>query len=104
MYYFLGTLISITYFNVYHPISLSSLGIFLVYYFIKSLKGFKIDKFIWVFIIFHILAGVLYWNTFDFFTMTLYSIIVFAFSLVARFDKNIYEKYSIAIVLMNYIN
>lgn len=104
IYYFLGTLISITYFNIFHPISLSSLGIFLVYYFIKFLNDFRVNKYILFFILIHVILGVFYRNIDDLFTMTLYSLVIFAFSMAAKFDKKIYEKFSLSIVLMNFIN
>lgn len=104
IYYFLGTLISITYFNIFHPISLSSLGIFLVYYFIKFLNDFKVNKYILLFIFIHVILGVFYRNIEDLFTMGLYSLVVFTFSMSAKFDKRIYEKFSLSIVLMNFIN
>jgi len=104
IYYFIGTLISLTYFNIYHPFSLTSLGMLLVYYFLYFLKSFKINKFILIFIIYHIVVGIFYNNVSDFFTMVLYSVIVLVFSLVAKYDKSAKIIFCISIVVMNYIN
>lgn len=104
IYYFLGTLISITYFNIFHPIALSSLGLFLLYYFIMFFNDFRVNKYILLFIIVHVVIGIFYIKIDDLFTMVLYSLVIFAFSMAAKFDKKVYEKFSLSVVLMNIIN